>query len=183
MAITHLPAPTNTTPPLTPPPPHHPPHPSHHSSFTPPHPPSTPPHPTPTPPLTQHLDGVKDEVHNDADNYVPKSDRPSYTSAVDVWALGGVLYELLVRVTPFASQSKNRTMRKICGGELVIPDTLSPEAADFVRQCLRVDPAERPSCSQLLAHPLVAKHCPEVAAAAREKLAMVRDGRWEMRDE
>ena len=119
----------------------------------------------------RHLDGVKDEVHNDADNYIAKGDRAPYSSAVDVWAVGGLLYELLVRTTPFASPSKNRTMRKIVAGDVALPDSLSPEAADFIRQCLRPAPADRPSCGLLLTHPLIAAHCPVLAQRARERLA------------
>lgn len=122
----------------------------------------------------KHLDGVKDEVHNDADNYIAKADRPSYTSAIDVWAVGGLLYELLVRTTPFASSSKNRTMRKIVAGDVHIPESLTPHAADFIRQCLRPPPGERPSATRLLAHPLIAAHCPQIAQAAHERLSQVR---------
>jgi mitogen-activated protein kinase kinase kinase 1 len=41
------------------------------------------------------------------------------------------------------------------GEQPPIPNYLSKEAQDFIGQCVRVDPENRPSASQLLGHPLV----------------------------
>lgn len=36
-----------------------------------------------------------------------------------------------------------------------IPDNLSEEGKDFIRQCLQRDPAKRPTAAELLQHPFV----------------------------
>lgn len=41
-----------------------------------------------------------------------------------------------------------------------IPNSLSSDAQDFIRQCLRVVPDDRPSASKLLAHPFVRRAVP-----------------------
>lgn len=38
-----------------------------------------------------------------------------------------------------------------------IPDTLSTEAQDFIKSCLRVNPNDRPTAAELLEHPFVMK--------------------------
>lgn len=46
--------------------------------------------------------------------------------------------------------------RKIGNGELPsVPDSLSKDARDFILECLKVDPSERPTAHQLLGHTFV----------------------------
>lgn len=41
------------------------------------------------------------------------------------------------------------------GEQPPIPDFLSPDARDFISQCVKVNPDDRPSASQLLQHPFM----------------------------
>ena len=51
-----------------------------------------------------------------------------------------------------------------------IPESISKEGKDFLSLCLKRDPAQRPSASQLLGHPFVNDHQAIRAAKCRETL-------------
>ncbi|PSC71399.1 prostaglandin E synthase 2-like [Micractinium conductrix] len=86
-----------------------------------------------------------------------------YNEKVDVWALGVLAYELMMRgQTPFYHDDPQQTERLIMRCDLVeVPfprqHMLSPWA-DFVRTTLQLDPARRPSAAQLLKHRWVQQH-------------------------
>jgi mitogen-activated protein kinase kinase 1 len=89
----------------------------------------------------------------------------TYSNAADVWALGLSVIELALGEFPY---------KKVQGREMVFWDLLnvvksqppptlpqgdfSPEMRSFVEMCLRKDPAERPTCSELLNHPWIISH-------------------------
>lgn len=65
-------------------------------------------------------------------------------TAVDYWALGVLVFEMLVGFPPFADAVAMNQFAKIREPEkLIIPDFLSPEAVSFIRRLLVVDPARR----------------------------------------
>lgn len=83
-----------------------------------------------------------------------------YNEKVDIWALGCVVIEMASGKDPWSEMgwteahvaifhigSKNEIPR--------IPDTMSKEGQDFVRQCLIRDPMKRPSATELLRHPFI----------------------------
>lgn len=65
--------------------------------------------------------------------------------AVDWWATGIIIYELLIGITPFFNKNKQRLMEKICGAKIVFPDRkkymidYSDEAVDIIHQLLNKD--------------------------------------------
>ncbi|XBH82786.1 hypothetical protein VPH35_071370 [Triticum aestivum] len=82
--------------------------------------------------------------------------RKTYGPAADMWSLGCTVLEMLTRQIPYPNVEWTNAFFMIGKGEQPpIPSHLSAEAQDFIRQCVRVDPDERPSASQLLAHPFV----------------------------
>eukprot|EP01025_Chloroclados_australasicus_P056133 TRINITY_DN68_c0_g1_i1.p1 TRINITY_DN68_c0_g1~~TRINITY_DN68_c0_g1_i1.p1 ORF type:complete len:610 (-),score=23.29 TRINITY_DN68_c0_g1_i1:514-2343(-) len=77
----------------------------------------------------------------------------SYSSKVDVWALGILVYELLVGRPPFAGNSDAVTLTNIRVKEVHVPDHITPLARDFILLCLNKNPQSRPSIDSLYNHP------------------------------
>jgi len=91
-----------------------------------------------------------------------------YGPSADIWSLGCTVLEMLTRQIPFPNVEWTNAFFMIGRGEQPpIPNYLSKEAQDFIGQCVRVDPDNRPSASQLLEHPFVNRpagnRLPEVA--------------------
>ncbi|CAN6281741.1 unnamed protein product [Urochloa humidicola] len=79
-----------------------------------------------------------------------------YGPSADIWSLGCTVLEMLTRQIPFPNVEWTNAFFMIGRGEQPpIPNYLSKEAQDFIGQCVRVDPENRPSASQLLEHPFV----------------------------
>ncbi|WVZ60219.1 hypothetical protein U9M48_010270 [Paspalum notatum var. saurae] len=79
-----------------------------------------------------------------------------YGPSADIWSLGCTVLEMLTRQIPFPNVEWTNAFFMIGRGEQPpIPNYLSKEAQDFIGQCVRVDPDNRPSASQLLDHPFV----------------------------
>jgi tRNA A-37 threonylcarbamoyl transferase component Bud32 len=84
-----------------------------------------------------------------------------YGLQVDLWATGVIAYIMLCGFPPFSSASKNQKdlFRKIKLGRFSFPspywDGISEEAKDLIRNLLKVDPKERYTAEQLLAHPWI----------------------------
>lgn len=77
-----------------------------------------------------------------------------YSTAIDIWSLGAMMYELLVGFTPFPGgppQRKNG-VRCSAGEGLAFPSSVSASARAFVRDCLQLAPEDRPTVHQLLKH-------------------------------
>ncbi|KAF3550240.1 hypothetical protein DY000_02003296, partial [Brassica cretica] len=78
-----------------------------------------------------------------------------YGSSADIWSLGCTVLEMLTRKVPYYDpENPYQALFRIGKGELPdIPDTLSLVARDFIVQCLKVNPEERPTAAELLNHP------------------------------
>lgn len=83
-----------------------------------------------------------------------------YGCAVDIWAVGVLVYELLAGRPPVEHRCPEVMALLVQAGmREPLPSGASSECADFVAAALRGDAAARPSAAQLLAHPWVQKHC------------------------
>ncbi|WOL03813.1 mitogen-activated protein kinase kinase kinase 1-like [Canna indica] len=82
--------------------------------------------------------------------------RRSYGTAADIWSLGCTVLELLTRQIPYPNLEWTQALFRIGRGEQPpIPTSLSKDACDFISQCVKVNPDDRPTASQLLEHPFV----------------------------
>jgi len=76
---------------------------------------------------------------------------------VDVWAMGVITYFLLAGYTPFDRDSQQQEMEAIIAGDYKFEpeeywQNVSETAKDFVKTCLTVDPTNRPTAAEALAH-------------------------------
>lgn len=78
--------------------------------------------------------------------------RQPYNEKIDVWSLGVITYQLLSGKTPFESRNLKKIDYNICNKDVSFTTTktenwadISPEAKDFIQQCLRRDKDKRPS--------------------------------------
>ncbi|KAG9451106.1 hypothetical protein H6P81_011071 [Aristolochia fimbriata] len=93
--------------------------------------------------------------------------RKGYGLSADIWSLGCTVLEMLSRQLPYSNLEWTQALFKIGRGEApTIPDSLSKDARDFIQQCLRVKPDERPTASQLLDHPFVRRPLPVSGSAS-----------------
>jgi serine/threonine protein kinase len=77
----------------------------------------------------------------------------SYSLQVDWWSLGILTFELLAGVTPFESDSRDDTFKRILSGQIPYwPTGISTDAKDFILSLLRPSPHDRPSSEQIKAH-------------------------------
>ncbi|KAJ9050931.1 Cell cycle serine/threonine-protein kinase cdc5/MSD2, variant 5 [Entomophthora muscae] len=80
----------------------------------------------------------------------------SHSYEVDMWALGIIMYTLLVGTPPFQGNGKlKETYFKIQTAELKLPPraNISPEAWDLITLILQAKPEERPDFQQVRSHP------------------------------
>jgi len=80
-----------------------------------------------------------------------------YSKSVDMWALGCVLYTLLCGFPPFYDESINLLTEKVARGyyTFLSPwwDDISASSKDLISHLLCVDPAQRYTIDEFLAHP------------------------------
>lgn len=87
-----------------------------------------------------------------------------YGRAVDVWALGIILFVSLSGSFPFLHADRQQLVRAIVHGHFSfyanrhIWDSISVRAKDLIRHILVVDPQQRYSLEQIAHHPWVASH-------------------------
>lgn len=82
--------------------------------------------------------------------------------AVDIWSLGCTVLEMATTKPPWSQYEGVAAMFKIGNSKELpaIPDHISDDGKDFIRQCLQRNPLHRPTAAQLLEHPFVKYSAP-----------------------
>lgn len=97
-----------------------------------------------------------ERIHN------PDSGNVTYTANSDIWSLGVSILEIAQGSYPYPSDGHMNVfaqLRAIVSGEPPqLSERFSPEARDFVAQCLQKKPYQRPTYQQLLVHPWLKKY-------------------------
>ena len=71
----------------------------------------------------------------------------------DVWALGCVMYALLVGQPPFETSTLKETYSRIADNVFSVPDSVSPSASSLIRLLLHPSPTHRPQVPTITAEP------------------------------
>ena len=69
--------------------------------------------------------------------------KQGHSYEADIWALGCMMFAMLVGTPPFETKSLGRTYAKIAANEYEIPERLSPSAKNFISMLLHPDPKNR----------------------------------------
>ena len=93
-------------------------------------------------------------------NIIEPTDRicaGGYHKPVDVWAMGVITYFLLCGYTPFDRDSLAKETEAIIAGDYRFEpveywENVSETAKEFIRCCLTLDPAKRPTAQEMLGH-------------------------------
>lgn len=77
-------------------------------------------------------------------------------AASDIWSVGCTVIELLTCVPPYYELQPMPALFRIVQDERPpIPESLSPDITDFLRQCFKKDARQRPDAKTLLSHPWI----------------------------
>jgi len=89
-----------------------------------------------------------------------KAEKKGHSFEVDIWAIGIVLYIMLIGKPPFESRSIKQTYKKIYNGQYNMPTTanLSQEAIRLIKRMLVSAPENRPSLEEIMKDPFMTKN-------------------------
>ncbi|KAG9396143.1 Protein kinase domain [Carpediemonas membranifera] len=89
-----------------------------------------------------------------------------YGKEVDIWALGVILYILLVGFPPFYDQDMSALFKKIMRGDYSMPsphwDCISDDAKDLIKKILVVNPKDRLDIAGIMNHPWLSEELPSL---------------------
>ena len=77
----------------------------------------------------------------------------TYGHECDIWSLGVTLYQLLSGEMPFDGSGQPEVFGKIKKGKFKMPERLSSDCQNLIRQMLTVDHKNRVSALEALNHP------------------------------
>ncbi|XLR47684.1 hypothetical protein S83_032344, partial [Arachis hypogaea] len=98
---------------------------------------------------------------------VVKGKARGYGLPADIWSLGCTVLEMLTGKIPYSHLECMQALFRIGKGEPPpVPDSLSRDANDFILQCLKVNPDDRPTATQLLTHSFVQRPLSQSSGSA-----------------
>lgn len=102
--------------------------------------------------------GQDGENEESEDTRSSSSKNDSISLKVDIWSLGITAIELICGKPPYADCTPIEALRRLRTHGLpssLRMQKLSPEFMDFVSSCLKENPSNRPTASELMRHPFV----------------------------
>lgn len=102
-------------------------------------------------------DGQKRKTICGTPNYIAPEvldSKAGHSFEVDIWALGVIMYTLLIGRPPFETNDVKKTYNLIKMNAYSFPDqiSISQEAKSLITQILKSDPSRRPTISDILEH-------------------------------
>lgn len=76
---------------------------------------------------------------------------------VDIWSCGVILFAIVCGYLPFEDPNTNVLYTKIKNGDYVIPDFISDDGRDLLKNILNTDPAKRYTIDEIRKHPWMNK--------------------------
>ncbi|VDK89410.1 unnamed protein product [Litomosoides sigmodontis] len=97
------------------------------------------------------VDGQRKKTLCGTPNYIAPEmlDKKGHSYEVDIWAIGCILYTLLVGKPPFETSSLKDTYNRIKSNHYTIPGRISNEAEQLIRRLLQTDPERRPTIHEV----------------------------------
>ena len=84
-------------------------------------------------------------------------DQP-YDIKSDIWSLGCVTFEMLALRPPFRAENMDKLYSKVIKGQYgKISERYSNDMKEIIKLLLKVNPKERPNCTQILNHDIIKK--------------------------
>mmetsp|Transcript_44624 Transcript_44624/g.104248 ORF Transcript_44624/g.104248 Transcript_44624/m.104248 type:complete len:405 (+) Transcript_44624:38-1252(+) len=80
-----------------------------------------------------------------------------HDESVDMWTMGVLLYEMLTGQSPFGSQSKETTCKRIVHVDLLFPSDMNQSGRDLIGKLCRKNPTERFKVREAMAHEFVVR--------------------------
>ena len=94
-------------------------------------------------------------------------DKP-YNFKSDIWSLGCVLYEMATHRPPFKAQDMKSLYKKVIVANYpALPARFSREFKEVIGHMLKANPAQRPTCEQLLTSKLIVDQVAKLSALDR----------------
>ncbi|KAG9100648.1 Protein kinase [Ceratobasidium sp. UAMH 11750] len=85
---------------------------------------------------------------------------------VDVWSMGVILYLMLAGRLPFEDENTQTLMDKICTGRYHMPNSIPPDAAHLIKNCIVVNPIKRLTIPEIMKHPWFLSGLPKYLSVA-----------------
>ncbi|KAG0174927.1 hypothetical protein DFQ28_003648 [Apophysomyces sp. BC1034] len=80
----------------------------------------------------------------------------NYSAKIDIWSIGCTVIEMLSGKHPWLEMNTLAALYNLGRYQAPpIPEDISEQAQDFLRQCFIIDPVQRPTAADLLCHPFV----------------------------
>lgn len=81
--------------------------------------------------------------------------KKGYDTRVDIWAIGVLIFELLVGRPPFVSDGKHSIEDNIVHGRINWPNSMNLLAKNLITKLLKLDPDQRPTLEEILQHQFI----------------------------